>query len=50
MNKGIWFLFVIGAVSLVSRLIIDSDHVFIMCILTAYIVLVGIGYVVKLRR
>ena len=43
-------MFVIGAVSLVSRLIIDSDHVFIMCILTAYIVLVGIGYVVKLRR
>ncbi|MBR4469742.1 MAG: hypothetical protein IKS54_00305 [Erysipelotrichaceae bacterium] len=50
MNKAVYLLFLIGLGSFFSRLVFNSDHVFVMYGFLAYLVLICIGYVVKLKR
>ena len=50
MNKAIYLLFLIGLGSFLSRLIFSCDHVFVMCGLGAYLILICVGYVAKLKR
>ena len=49
MNKGIWILFVIFAGFLFAEFLLGSRQ-FMMALSAGLLILIGIGYVVKLKR
>ena len=50
MNRASWFVFVIGSLSFFGRFFFESGSVLAEYILLGLAVLIGVGYVVNLKK